>query len=277
MRPVCILLVFSNFSIAQDIIHKKSGEEIKAKVLEIHEDEIKYQLWENMDGPLYTIDRNKILKIVFANGKTEFYQDRFDDPDVYADQKKQALKLNFISPLFGYTGVTYERLIKPGRSFEARVGFIGLGKNETNGSYNGNDFKRSPKGAFLGTSFKFFNKPDYYVKGMRYSHIMRGKYIRPELILGSYKENVYGDGWDSDFETDSRTIVYGAIMLNAGKQWIFSDVFLVDWSLGIGYAFDSNDDDNFFDSIVNDHFAIKKFGVDSNFAVGSSLKIGLLF
>ena len=65
------LLLFSVSVSAQDIITKKSGEDIKAKVLEVMENEIKYKLFDYLDGPTYTLRKSEILMIHYSNGTNE--------------------------------------------------------------------------------------------------------------------------------------------------------------------------------------------------------------
>jgi len=67
------LLLFVGLSplAAQDILHFTNGDSVKAKVLEVRPYEIKYQKYDNLDGPLYTIKKSKIERIDYQNGQTE--------------------------------------------------------------------------------------------------------------------------------------------------------------------------------------------------------------
>lgn len=56
---------------AQDLIIKKDGSEIKVKVNEISETEIKYRKWDNLDGPIYIESRRDIVMIRYENGTNE--------------------------------------------------------------------------------------------------------------------------------------------------------------------------------------------------------------
>ena len=58
---------------AQDIITKRNGEDIRANVLEIGVSEIRYQLYDNPNGPVYVIDRASVLMIRYENGNTESF------------------------------------------------------------------------------------------------------------------------------------------------------------------------------------------------------------
>ena len=40
---------------SQDLITKRTGEDIKAKVTEVGQTEIKYKKYDNPDGPVYSI------------------------------------------------------------------------------------------------------------------------------------------------------------------------------------------------------------------------------
>ena len=69
---VCLLCAAYS-CLAQDIVTKKTGEDVVAKVLEITPSEIKFKLHENLEGPTYTMAKADVLKIVFENGRVEVY------------------------------------------------------------------------------------------------------------------------------------------------------------------------------------------------------------
>jgi hypothetical protein len=51
-----------------DLIILKDGSEIKSKVLEINDDNIKYKLCDNLDGPTFTKSKDLIFMIKYPNG-----------------------------------------------------------------------------------------------------------------------------------------------------------------------------------------------------------------
>ncbi len=53
---------------AQDIIIRKDGTEVQAKVLEVNPKEIKYKRFDNQEGPVYSEEKNRIRKIKYKNG-----------------------------------------------------------------------------------------------------------------------------------------------------------------------------------------------------------------
>ena len=56
---------------AQDVIVKKDGSTIQSKVMEINEREIKFKKWSNLEGPMYTINKNEVNSINYQNGEVE--------------------------------------------------------------------------------------------------------------------------------------------------------------------------------------------------------------
>lgn len=64
----CTLLVS-----AQDIITLKTGEEIKAKVVEIEPSVIKYKKWENLSGPAYSLNKSEVFMVQYENGSKEVF------------------------------------------------------------------------------------------------------------------------------------------------------------------------------------------------------------
>jgi C-terminal processing protease CtpA/Prc len=58
---------------AQDVITLKSGDEIKAKVLEISPGEVKYKKHESPDGPTYTLTKSEVFMIKYENGEKEVF------------------------------------------------------------------------------------------------------------------------------------------------------------------------------------------------------------
>lgn len=247
---------------AQDIIIRSNQDTIQCKIREIGSDEIKYVLPDYPQDVLFTITKEKVTKLVFSNGKEMTFINEMDNPENYADQHKNAIKVDFLSPLTGNTTLAYERSLKPGQSFEASLGVIGLGNDPNN--YN-------PRGTFMKFGMKFIKSPDFYLKGMRYAHILKGTYVKPEIGFGYYAKDTEewdgyygGDGYYNDRKDFFSVIVQVVI----GKQWVVNDVFLVDFYGGVGYGFDDGDGHYHYGySITPD--------VPLSFSAG--LKIGVLF
>ncbi len=58
---------------AQDVIIKRNGEEIKAKVRAVADKEIEYSKFDNIDGPVYKISKSEVLLIMYPNGTKDIF------------------------------------------------------------------------------------------------------------------------------------------------------------------------------------------------------------
>ena len=238
-------IIFLSFCAAQaqDIIYRKNGKTIAAKIIEINPDDVKYKMFDQQSGATFTIDINLVKKIVFENGTVHNFTKEevssIDNPELYTDQKRTAYKISFLDPLFGHTSFIYERNLKPGKSIEGRLNIIGLGRtdNNNNYTYNNTTIKPKPFGLGLTLGYKFYHKPDYYSSRQRYAHLLKGGYIRPEINLTSYAENKVSysyNGTTSAAISQRVTTTFGAAMLTFGKQWILDDAFAIDLFAGVG-------------------------------------------
>ncbi len=267
------ILLLGSDAMAQDKITKKGGEILEVKILEVSPNEIKYQLFSEPEGPIFIMDKDRILEVTYQNGRTEKYESILTDSEFYIGQKKRAIKMNFISPLLGYTQVAYEQNIKPGRSFEVSLGIIGLGKNQEFLNWNGEDWYEDQKGVFGTFGYKFIRIPDFTTNNQKYGHIMQGLYVRPEVMIGHFSNNNYNSYTEKIFVEKT---TFGALTVNLGKQWVFSDFFLLDIYGGVGYAFrDSNRSDDFY------NYNGRLYGLiagddDAAFAVSGGIRIGIL-
>lgn len=224
MLAVSVVLLTAYQAQAQDVIHKKNGKVIEAKVVELGTSEIKYKMFSDPDGPIYVDEKENIDKIVFQDGRTEQYgTTRIDASEMFAGQKKSAIKVGFMGPLFGQTTIVYERNIRPGRSWEVKAALVGLGRKT--------DYEST---GFIGSyAYKFYKKPTFYTADMKRSHLLQGGYIKPEVFVGYTSFNDYYDYNNSNVRSESFIV---GVLLNLGKEWIFDDAFVLDVSGGIGYG-----------------------------------------
>lgn len=261
----------------QDVILKKNHEMIQCKIKEIGLDEVKYILPDHPSDLLFSIDKDFIIKVVLENGQELEFKKAMTDPENYKENRKNAIKLDFMSPVTGNTTFAYEHSLRPGRSVEGTVGIIGLGANID---------ERNAGGAFLKFGYKFIKDPDFYLRGMRYAHILKGSYLKPEIAFGIYGANYtdwryeysYYDQWGNWIYVEPQrlreTVVSGTIQLVIGKQWVFDNVFLVDMHGGIGYGFSTSSND-YYESGYHFGYTIAPSEFPMSFSAG--LKIGYLF
>ena len=75
----CINVITAN---AQDIIVKKDGTTILAKVLTVGDDCVEYKKHSNINGPTYKITIAKLLSINYENGEKETFEDNSSTNEV---------------------------------------------------------------------------------------------------------------------------------------------------------------------------------------------------
>ncbi|WP_192820142.1 hypothetical protein [Rufibacter sp. LB8] len=156
MKKQLLTLCFSLLALgtfAQDIIIKKTGEEISAKVLEITPEVIKYKRFDYPDGPTIFLLKQEVFMVKYANGQKEIITPAATatpsptttgnaTSNPYETETNQNIKLG--GPRIGFTFITgdlaselkEEHSISPfltqfGWQFETRVfttssGFSGL-------------------------------------------------------------------------------------------------------------------------------------------------------
>ena len=262
---ILILLITPQLIMAQDQIHKRNQEIISCKIKEVGSLEIKYTMTDYSPDVLFAIEKDKVSKVVFEDGKELTFNVAMTDPGNYDGQRKNAVKVDFIAPLTGNFTVSYERSLKVSRSIEATLGIIGLGVDP-------NDY--NPGGVFTKFGYKFIKDPDFYLQGMRYAHILKGGYFKPEIAIAAYSRDFETETYlDNppyvEYTTERKDIFSVALLLNIGKQWVVDNSFLVDFYGGIGYGFDNNDGGYHYG------YTTGESEVPITFAAG--LKVGFLF
>lgn len=60
---------------AQDLLMLRSGDEIKAKVMEITNTEIKYKKYDNVNGPTISINKSEVFMIKYENGAKDVFKE----------------------------------------------------------------------------------------------------------------------------------------------------------------------------------------------------------
>jgi len=248
---VLFFCVLSLVSFSQDKIYRNNGEIIEAKVIEIGSTEVKYKMFKNLEGPIYVLEAARIKKIVFENGTVQTFQDNIRDPERYAGQRNKAIKLNFFSPLYGYTEIGFEKNVSPGKGYEVSLGILGAGKSGTLTFYNNQlgEVKRNPRGAFITAGYKFGKLPDFIFFGRtKATHIMQGTYVKPVVYLGAYSENIIVEKSNSVSEVDRQNVTFGALQLELGKQWVLGETILLDIYSGLGFGFDNKENSYQFDN-----------------------------
>ena len=279
---IAAALFFSVTLFAQDQIIKRNGQVVKAKVIEVGTSEIKYKLPDNIDGPLYAIDKNTVTKIIYENGHVDNFTTDIKDTANYTGQQRKAIKINFLAPLLGYSEFSFEKSTGVGKSYELSLGIIGLGKSQQL-DYNYNTLttiRKNQFGFFASAGYKFNKWPDFLFGRTRFTHIMQGAYAKPIIYLGNYSENreVYKPNDEAFIE--KKNITFGALQIEFGKQWVFGEKFLIDIYWGLGYGADNKKESNgyayYSDGTTAYNYANARLGNSPGLSSTFGLKAGLL-
>lgn len=253
-----------------DTIIKLNAEKIICKVKEIGTTEIKYTSPDFNSELLFSVENRLVDRIVFADGKVKIIDHQQvlngtiekNSQDLYQIQRKNALKIDFISLAVNTTSLTYERCLKPGNSIEFSLGAVGLGIA---------DMEEKASGILFRSGYKIIRSPDYFLRDMRYAHILKGRYVKFEFDFASYR--VEADRVMLDFNSSIETynLTKWALLVILGNQWVFNDSFLVDFYSGFGIG---NNNQNDLDSSYPYGFLTMGSGSPLAFSLG--LRLGFL-
>lgn len=66
-----ILLLTLNNGVAQDTIIKLNGKRISAQIIEERHDKIKFKRFNDLEGPIYSVKREKVYKVIYEKDRAE--------------------------------------------------------------------------------------------------------------------------------------------------------------------------------------------------------------
>ena len=72
-KLIVIFLAWHNIFMAQDTLRFRNGETMAVKVNEIGITEIKYNRFDNVNGPQYVVEKNDIRYIKYSNGQKDSF------------------------------------------------------------------------------------------------------------------------------------------------------------------------------------------------------------
>ena len=67
---------------AQDTIVKRDGEKIIAKLAEVNPNNVRYKRFDYQDGPMFTLQKEEIKFIIYANGVKDIFENYVPPPVV---------------------------------------------------------------------------------------------------------------------------------------------------------------------------------------------------
>ena len=292
MRKIFLFAIVSFFISAvaksQDKIYRTNGKVVEAKVLEVGSSEIKYKDYNNPNGPIYVLETDMIRKIVYESGKEESFKDNLKDPERYAGQPNKAIKVNFLSPLYGYSEISFEKSTGVGKGYEFSLGVIGAGKGgilDYVYPSTFNEVKREPFGVFISGGYKFSKLPDFILFGKtRFTHLMQGTYAKPVIYIGHYKENQIQEKAGNQFVVGKQSVTFGALQLELGKQWVLGERFLLNIYSGLGIGVDNKEEgikymdpnNYYYQDFAAFNYVNARGGKSPGFSVTYGIKLGWL-
>jgi hypothetical protein len=244
MKPshllVLILLFIAGGKVyaQSDTLIYKNKDKVVCKVIEINDTDIRYKKLSNLNGPIYSIDKIKISEIHLSNGEVEIIVP--DEMSANQSQeildKRRAIKFEPFGLVGGRVIAGYEKVLKVGINLEVKGGYV----NSKIGYYGYNNYYK--EGVFLKPGIKFLLGTDYYYKGVKYTHPLRGHYIRFDVLFSRFKiHDVEAylinptNGYQVFGRTDQRVIAYG-MLINYGRQVILGNIITLDYFIGLGIA-----------------------------------------
>ena len=120
-RTLILLALFifpSIIGISQDTIYTVNDETIISKVIEVLSEEVKYKKFDNPDGPLYTMNKTDVRKIVYKNGSVDVFNESAKKSKTKNDEKNKGQMIIHI-------GATYSSFRGDVSSTKRILGFTG--------------------------------------------------------------------------------------------------------------------------------------------------------
>lgn len=237
-----------------DTLYTKAQKKIPCKIVEIGESDIKYKILENLDGPMYSINVSKVFKYTLANGYTEILKpDELLIENQHAEimNNKSVIKVQPFSFVNNQISVAYEQVIKFGMNLDVELGYINnsISPSTANNNqfYTANMAPAFCSGAYIKPGVKFMLGQDFSLKGMKYAHPLKGRYIKLDLAFSFMN---FQDIYDYDYSysgyypqpqtytttsQDLNTFGYGAFV-NYGRQFILGNIISLEYYIGVGVS-----------------------------------------
>ena len=225
---------------SQDMLIYKDKTIDEVTIIEVTPDFIKYREYGSpVNSVAFTVEKDYLKKIVLESGRVmDFSQQMINDSRVYAGQRNRAIKIDVAGVSGNYTFLSYEQSVTPSTSWEAGVIFIGAGFE----SNVNDDYRENAMGAAVNIGYKFKRSPTFYSQRMRFGHIMRGSYFKPNMFVSTFNYDKYDYDHAPDPVTFRRptvrqTAVAGSVQMDFGNQLVLAEQFLIDYAFGVGYGF----------------------------------------
>ena len=255
------LLIITLQAISQDVIIKKTGDEIEAKVLEVGETIIKYKKFSNIGGPSYSINKSDIFMIKYENGDKDVFdkKDNNSSRSVSDDGAAKvvtvtysklntgkggisdkevfhAIKIDPVLFIVGELPIFYEHRLGNKTSFEIGLGitmldYINSGIISEASISEYYDSRNVKLGYTISGEFRFYPS--------NHTRALEDIYFGPHIKFKQYNTSLINCGSPLEEALDEH-ITYLNAQLKVGYIIYPSDRVFFDWYGGIGLKFTNN-------------------------------------
>ena len=255
---LCFIICISCIN-AQDILTKKDGKKIEAIVKKVTKNNIKYVLFNDPNGVMFTIDKVLLKEVKFAYGKDLEVKNPENDANYYIEDKTAAYFFNFSAFSNNTLSIAYQKNLKLGHSFMAEAKVYGLGNKEKP--------EISRNGFGLDAYYRFKTSSLFHRGEFRPKHILNGQYVSP--VIGFSTGNIIFEDFIKNEETSHTIFHFG---VHVGQEWIIQRIFAIDASIGLHYYIGTAKNNYDYDGTIRTG---NMFGSE-NTLLGFNLRIGFL-
>lgn len=264
---ICLIIIAvlgCKAAFAQDYLYLRNGKTFEVKILEVKPHLIHYRLFAYPQGTIYEERSHRIEKIIFEDGKEQFFSEEKIKKNGKAVKTlpplayNQAIKVPVFALLSNHLKINYERQLKPNRSLEFQVGIVGLGNPvQRAGYFNESTYEFEPgkfdtyrtsrsgtreKGFLLSTGLKFSkNKNDNPLRGFYLKPTVSYSYFTASYAYSDYRNSDYPGVSNYDYEEkiDYHAHQLGLLVIS-GYQQVFAQRLVLDLYFGGGIGLNFN-------------------------------------
>ncbi len=219
---VSVLLLLNSVGYSQDIIFFKDGTKDSVKVLEIGIDLIAYKKFKRLNGPLYKVEKGKVILIEFEDGTIETIKapiKKDDKVDNYSILKKRNIfSINTFGLFLTNIHLGYENISADG-TFGIKINaalspifLIDEGLAVFGADFNFYPYGQKKVSYFLGPSFRLGAFEE-----IPFTAVVFNNGFAYNAKSGFYLGGQFGIGPGLVF--DDEPIPYGFLMLNIGGRF----------------------------------------------------------
>lgn len=211
-----MLFCFKAFS--QDTIVRTNNDTIRAYIVDITKDKIKFIFNDAVDAQIFEIRKSLVKQIIFEDGtKLTIISNPYEvSNNMGIPERKHAIKAAPTGLLMNHFTIGYEMKLRKALNLELKGGVIGT---------NINTAIKHSEGWVAHAALKFVELTDSYKNGLKYIQPLHGSYLKPEIIFTQFTQ-------DDEF----RKINFTSYVLNAvfGNQRVYNNKWLIDYFAGLG-------------------------------------------